>query len=370
MNLTRKTFQLSPPRLALQNGGLVIFFAFVHTVSDAVTKMLLTCCLRSKFRFALTETTLALLVATLSLSALVTQPLFGALADRIGHRRIAALGVVLNAVLFSLIGVVRDVNVLFGLILVGGLGSAALHPAIANMAPTTGRQKIGRLTDNESTSGEEQAPIEPQQEVWAAGVTYIRSREARKAESSAADMYQKVYEAQRPEIFSKSLGWRVSGNGGFIRIRRDSTWNVPEPELVLVINSHREIVGYCAGNDVSSRDIKGENPLYLPQAKIYNGSCALGHGILLCEPESTQNIPIRMEIQRAGRIIFGGEANTNSMKRTPPELVEFLTCELDFPQDVFLMTGTCLVLDNFTLQMEDVVIIQVDETKIENKVQA
>jgi len=230
-------------------------------------------------------------------------------------------------------------------------------------------EMLERLSGNESASGEEETPIDPQQEVWAAGVTYLQSREARKAESSVADMYQKVYEAERPEIFSKSLGWRVSGNGEPIRIRRDSHWNVPEPELVLVINGHRDIVGYCAGNDVSSRDIEGENPLYLPQAKIYNGSCALGHGILLCEPERMQNLSIRMEIQRADKTIFSGEANTASMKRTFPELVEFLTCELDFPQGVFLMTGTCLVPNNFTLQAEDVVSIQVGETKIENKVQ-
>ncbi len=237
---------------------------------------------------------------------------------------------------------------------------------------------LERLSGDESASGavlsvpkgEEEAPIDSQQEVWAAGVTYLRSRDARKAESSAADMYQKAYEAERPEIFFKSLGWRVSGNGRPIRIRGDSHWNVPEPELVLVINGHREIVGYCAGNDVSSRDIEGENPLYLPQAKIYNGSCALGHGILLCEPETIQNLPIHMKIQRGNETVFNGEANTASMKRTLPELVEFLTCELDFPQGVFLMTGTCLVPEGFTLQAEDVVIIQVGETKIENRVQA
>ena len=237
---------------------------------------------------------------------------------------------------------------------------------------------LERLSGDESASGavlsvskgEEEAPIDPQQEVWAAGVTYLRSRDARKAESSVADMYQKAYEAERPEIFFKSLGWRVSGNGWPIRIRGDSRWNVPEPELVLVINCHREIVGYCAGNDVSSRDIEGENPLYLPQAKIYNGSCALGHGLLLCEPEMIRNLPIRMKIQRENETIFNGEANTASMKRTLPELVEFLTRELDFPQGVFLMTGTCLVPDDFTLQAEDLVIIQVGETKIENKVQA
>ncbi len=218
--------------------------------------------------------------------------------------------------------------------------------------------------------GEEEAPIDPHQEVWAAGVTYLRSRDARKAESTAADMYQKVYEAGRPEIFSKSIGWRVSGNGAPIRIRKDSKWNVPEPELVLVINRHNEIVGYCAGNDVSSRDIEGENPLYLPQAKIYNGSCALGHGILLCEPDEIKDIPIRLKIQRADETIFDGEANTSSMKRTFTELVEFLTRELDFPRGVFLMTGTCLVPEDLTLQSDDLVLIQVGKLKIENHVRS
>lgn len=231
-------------------------------------------------------------------------------------------------------------------------------------------QALKIISTAEPASGEEEAPIDPYQEVWAAGVTYRRSRDARKAESTVADMYQKVYEADRPEIFSKSLGWRVSGNGEAIRIRKDSHWNVPEPELVLVINRHKEIVGYCAGNDVSSRDIEGENPLYLPQAKIYNGSCALGHGILLCEPDTITDIPIRLKIQRANETIFNGEANTASMKRRLPELVEFLTRELDFPHGVFLMTGTCLVPDDFTLQPDDIVFIQVGETKIENKVQA
>lgn len=224
------------------------------------------------------------------------------------------------------------------------------------------------LSQAESASGEEEAPIDPHQEVWAAGVTYLRSRDARKEESTVADMYQKVYEAERPEIFSKSLGWRVSGNGAPIRIRKDSQWNVPEPELVLVINRFNEIVGYCAGNDVSSRDIEGENPLYLPQAKVYNGSCALGHGILLCEPDAIKDIPIRLEVQRDNKTIFEGEANISTMKRTLPELVEFLTRELEFPQGVFLMTGTCLVPDHFTLQPDDMVIIQVGEMKIANRV--
>lgn len=220
----------------------------------------------------------------------------------------------------------------------------------------------------ESAIGEAEAPIDPYQEVWAAGVTYLRSRDARIAESTVADMYQKVYEAERPEIFAKSIGWRVSGNGRPIRIRKDSHWNVPEPELVLVINGCNEIVGYCAGNDVSSRDIEGENPLYLPQAKIYNGSCALGPGILLCEPEAIKDIPIYLTIQRANKTIFKGGANTSTMKRTLPELVGYLTQELDFPQGVFLMTGTYLVPDDFTLQPDDVVTVQVGELKIENQV--
>jgi 2-dehydro-3-deoxy-D-arabinonate dehydratase len=229
-------------------------------------------------------------------------------------------------------------------------------------------QTLKTFSNAESAVGEEEAPIDPMQEVWAAGVTYLRSRDARKAESTVADIYQKIYEAERPEIFSKSIGWRVSGNGTPIRIRKDSHWNVPEPELVLVINRHNEIVGYCAGNDVSSRDIEGENPLYLPQAKIYNGSCALGHGIFLCRPETMKDIPISLKIQRENETVFSGEANTSTMKRAFPELVEFLTRELDFPQGVFLMTGTCLVPDDFTLQPDDMVFVQVGETKIKNRV--
>jgi 2-dehydro-3-deoxy-D-arabinonate dehydratase len=229
---------------------------------------------------------------------------------------------------------------------------------------------LSKFITTAPATGELEPPIDPQHEVWAAGVTYLRSREARKAESTVADMYQKVYEAERPELFSKSIGWRVSGEGMPIRIRKDSHWNVPEPELTLVINCHNEIVGYCAGNDVSSRDIEGENPLYLPQAKIYNGSCALGHGIWLCEPEQIKDIPIRLEILRDNETIFNGEANTSSMKRTLTELVEFLTRELDFPRGLFLMTGTCLVPDGgFTLQIGDIVIIEVGMLKIRNQVQ-
>ena len=231
-------------------------------------------------------------------------------------------------------------------------------------------ETLKNISKTESATGEQEAPIDSYQEVWAAGVTYLRSRDARKEESTVADMYQKVYDAERPEIFSKSIGWRVSGNGQPIRIRKDSQWNVPEPELVLVINRFNEIVGYCAGNDVSSRDIEGENPLYLPQAKVYNGSCALGHGIVLCNPDEIKDIPIHLEIQRNNESVFSGDANTSMMKRGLSELVEFLTRELDFPQGTFLMTGTCLVPDNFTLEVDDVVTIQVGEAKITNPVGA
>jgi 2-dehydro-3-deoxy-D-arabinonate dehydratase len=230
-------------------------------------------------------------------------------------------------------------------------------------------QLLTNLSQGETAAGEAEAPIDPHQEVWAAGVTYLRSRNARRVESTVADMYDRVYEAARPELFFKSVGWRVVGSKKPIRIRSDSKWNVPEPELVLVINRHREIVGYCAGNDVSSRDIEGENPLYLPQAKVYNGSCALGHGIRLCQPDAIKDIPIGLKIQRAHETIFSGETTTATMKRTLPELVEYLTCELDFPQGVFLMTGTCLVPGNdFTLQPDDVVAINVGELSIENQV--
>jgi 2-dehydro-3-deoxy-D-arabinonate dehydratase len=231
-------------------------------------------------------------------------------------------------------------------------------------------QLLNNLAQHEPAVGAKVAPIDPAQEVWAAGVTYLRSRDARRVESTVADMYDHVYEAARPELFFKSVGWRVMGNKMPIHIRSDSHWNVPEPELVLVINRYCEIVGYCAGNDVSSRDIEGENPLYLPQAKVYNGSCALGHGIVLCEPEQIKDIPIGLKIERARETIFEGDTTTTAMKRTLSELVEYLTRELDFPNGVFLMTGTCLVPgDSFTLQPGDLVSIRVGELTIENRVE-
>src|SRR5215211_6789868 len=134
-------------------------------------------------------------------------------------------------------------------------------------------------------------PVEPAHEVWASGVTYLQSREARELESTEADAYERVYDAERPELFFKALGWRVVGPGDTVHVREDSRWNVPEPELVLVVNSGMEIVGYTAGNDVSSRDIEGENTLYLPQAKVYDGSCSLGPGIVLSDPDAMRDLP-------------------------------------------------------------------------------
>ena len=221
----------------------------------------------------------------------------------------------------------------------------------------------------EAADGPLLAPLEPLHEVWACGVTYLRSRDARKAESEVADVYERVYSAARPEIFLKAIGWRVVGHGTPIRVRRDSTWDVPEPELTLVVNRHGEVVGYTAGNDVSSRSIEGENPLYLPQAKIYTGACALGAGVQLAGVEALTDLPIEVEIWRAGARTFAGATSTRSMNRTLSDLVRYLGCELDFPQGVFVMTGTGVVPgDNFTLQAGDRVSIRVGAVALENEV--
>lgn len=212
-------------------------------------------------------------------------------------------------------------------------------------------------------------PIEPHQEVWACGVTYLRSREARMEESDVADVYERVYDAERPEIFFKSLGWRAKGTDQPVRIRQDSTWDVPEPELTLMLNSAGEILGYTAGNDMSSRSIEGENPLYLPQAKTYDGSCAIGPGILLNESLDLNQLPIQLKIERSGKIVFEGQANTNQLKRSPQELADWLMREVTFPEGAFLMTGTCLVPeDDFTLQAKDQLTVSVGSLTLENTV--
>lgn len=205
------------------------------------------------------------------------------------------------------------------------------------------------------------APID-RQEVWAAGVTYLRSREAREEESKGSGIYDRVYEAERPELFFKATASRVSGPNQPIRIRADAHWNVPEPELALVINPALQIVGYTVGNDVSSRDIEGANPLYLPQAKVYRQCCALGPAVLLSDPGTgTPDFSIRAEIGRGGRTIWTGDIRTSQMKRSFAELVDYLGRENVFPDGVILMTGTGLVPpDTLTLEPGDVVTISID----------
>jgi 2-dehydro-3-deoxy-D-arabinonate dehydratase len=201
-----------------------------------------------------------------------------------------------------------------------------------------------------------QAPI-GSQELWAAGVTYLRSRDARMEESKAsgaADCYQQVYDADRPELFFKSLPHRVSAHNEPVNIRRDSTWNVPEPELTLLINSKGQINGYTVGNDMSSRSIEGQNPLYLPQAKMYERCASLGPCIFVAEsPISPSNV-ISLEIVRNGQNVFEGSIALDRMKRKHTELVEYLFREFKFEKGVMLMTGTGVVPpDDFTLEVGD-----------------
>ena len=204
------------------------------------------------------------------------------------------------------------------------------------------------------------APVEPTSEVWAAGVTYLRSRDAREEESAVKDVYTRVYEAKRPELFFKANGWRVAGHDMPIRVRDDSAWNVPEPELALVINSAGEIVGHTVCNDVSSRDIEGDNPLYLPQAKVYNGSCAVGPGIHVGNTDQLRDLSIAIEITRGGRTVFTGETGTSQIKRSLDELAGYLYMELDFPKGAFLSTGTGIVPgQDFSLTYGDVVAITI-----------
>ncbi len=206
------------------------------------------------------------------------------------------------------------------------------------------------------------APID-KQEIWASGVTYERSRDARMEESKqGGDFYDLVYDADRPELFFKASPWRATGHKGGIRVRTDSTWDVPEPELTVVVNNGGHIVGATIGNDVSSRSIEGENPLYLPQAKSYNGSCALGPCIRLFDANfnlpDLRTIDIDLRISRNAIQVFDGKASTATMKRHVDDLVGWLYRELDFPYGAFLMTGTGIVPDlPYTMQSGDVVSI-------------
>jgi 2-dehydro-3-deoxy-D-arabinonate dehydratase len=213
------------------------------------------------------------------------------------------------------------------------------------------------------------APAESQ-EVWAAGVTYQRSRSARMEESSEADIYARVYAADRPEIFFKSAGWRVVGHGGVAGVRPDSVWNVPEPELAVLSNSHGEVVAYACGNDMSSRSIEGENPLYLPQAKVYDRSCSIGPAAVpawLAEPSAAR---ITMRIARGDAVVFDGTASLAEMVRDPAELCSVLHSAYPLPHGAWLLTGTSLVPPlPYTAEAEDVVTIEIEGVgRLENTI--
>ncbi|MEQ8677678.1 MAG: fumarylacetoacetate hydrolase family protein [Aggregatilineales bacterium] len=225
---------------------------------------------------------------------------------------------------------------------------AKLDSAITDTLPADTAQTLAGLLD--------------QQPIWAAGVTYKQSEEARERESDNSTIYTRVYAAERPEIFWKALGYETVSTGDYVGIRADATWSVPEPELTVVINGHKEVIGFTIGNDMSSRDIEGANALYLPQAKVYDDACALGPRIWL-QPDATSwaQVTIQIEIERGGTVSFSGETSTAQLNRTLPELLDFLVRCKTFSFGVFLMTGTGVVPpDNFTLQAGDVIRITID----------
>jgi 2-dehydro-3-deoxy-D-arabinonate dehydratase len=200
------------------------------------------------------------------------------------------------------------------------------------------------------------APIDPYQEVWACGVTYLRSKVGRMEESEIPDLYSRVYDAERPEVFYKTVGWRVIPNGEPVGIRRDSGWDVPEAEAVLVVNSYQEIFGYTLGNDMSSRSIEGENTLYLPQAKSYEKSCTIGSFIIPSWEISEAVFPFTLSVERNGAEVFAGKSSSGEMKRGFKELVDWLFRTLPMPHGAMLFTGTGIVPSaDFTLHEGDVV---------------
>ena len=247
--------------------------------------------------------------------------------------------------------------------LTGSQSISSLADLLHSADPTAGANRLLEAGASELAQGSYRclAPIDCQ-EVWAAGVTYKRSQVARMEESeSAATHYDKVYTADRPELFLKATPHRVAGPGDPVRVRADSDWTVPEPELVLVISPDLRLVGYSIGNDVSARDIEGENPLYLPQAKCYRESAGLGPCVLLADsPLDRSGTEIGIEIERGGEVVFEGTTNVDRMARTFEDLIEWLGRENVFPDGVLLMTGTGVVPpDEFTLQDGDTVSISI-----------
>jgi len=244
---------------------------------------------------------------------------------------------------------------------------SAAEPALSNILHAVNPSELAlRLTGDAppvATLAElDLLPPIDRQEVWAAGVTYQRSQQARKREShDAAIFYDKVYRAERPELFFKAPAYRVVGPNQPVRIRADSRWSVPEPELAIVLDPTLRVVGYTIGNDMSARDIEGENPLYLPQAKIYDGSCALGPVITLSDSmPAFGEVTIRLVIERNGQTVFDGQTSLAAMHRSVAELTHWLGRELSFPDGVILLTGTGIVPpDDFSLQSGDVIHIDI-----------
>lgn len=242
-------------------------------------------------------------------------------------------------------------------------GITALQPLLDAVDPVAVLRTAANRTLPRLTLAEIQlcAPVE-RQEIWAAGVTYLRSKTARMEESDfSATAYDRVYAAARPEIFFKALADKVVATGGTVGIRRDARWSVPEPELALVLNSRGQVVGCTIGNDMSSRDIEGENLLYLPQAKVYDGSCALGPWITLGAGEAdARGWTISIAIVRDSQRVFAGDTSVGQIKRTFAELADYLCRSQTFPHGAVLLTGTGLVPpDSFTLQAGDVVEISI-----------
>lgn len=258
------------------------------------------------------------------------------------------------------IGLIAEDSTLFDLT---DVGVSEMFPVLEADNPVSELQELTKKNLPQLALSEVKllAPVE-RQEVWAAGVTYLRSKTARMEESDfSATAYDKVYAAERPEIFFKSLPEKVVATGEPVGIRRDARWNVPEPELALVLNSRGKIVGHTIGNDMSSRDIEGENLLYLPQAKTYHRSCALGPWITLGTAEpAAREWKIKIEIRRNGQPVFSGETSVGQIKRGFEELAGFLfRCQV-FPHGAILLTGTGVIPpDNFTLQEQDIIDIEI-----------
>ena len=244
------------------------------------------------------------------------------------------------------------------------LDALLAEPDLAAAARDAMGAQLCRAEDVAARPGSEPsflAPIESQ-EAWAAGVTYKRSQEARKVEAGGADFYDRIYASERPEIFLKATRSRTVGPGGEVGIRSDSRWNVPEPELALVLNRHLDVVGFTVGNDMSSRDIEGENPLYLPQAKVYDRCLGLGpHIVTTDDVPDPLNLAVELRILRAGNVAFEGSTSTSRLNRTLEELCAYLGRCNTFPTGAILLTGTGIVPpDEFTLAPNDEVVIRIE----------